>query len=185
MTHVREKLTLRPRRRHGLITGKLKLSRMVLDFRDVGIDRDSPASCDPALADLNPPISIPVLDLGCNRVSVPCQSFGNPGVDPSFRLEDKAFLRCASYHRFKGSSGLHGNVGSRVKELLVAAVAQDEAILGIVEGKALVDALDRINQPLPGISDLAQVLLFDFDCRVSEDGESSRHLPNLIPSIPG
>ena len=126
-----------------------------------------------------------MLDLGCDRVPVPRHPLRDPGIDPPFGLLDEAELRRAPDHRLERRSRYHRNVGSRIKELLVAAVAQDEAIVGIIESKAFVDAFDRIDQPLPSVGDLTQVLLLDLDCCVSEDGESLRHLPDLVFPVCG
>jgi hypothetical protein len=77
-------------------------------------------------------------------------------------------------------AGLDVDVTAAIEQLLVAVVAQLQPILGIVEREALRNALDGVDQALPGVLDLAQALVLNLDCSVAKDGEGACHLGDLI-----
>ena len=64
-----------------------------LDLGNVRVDSDGPALGGPAFVDSNPAATGAALDMGLARVPAFCQSLGNPLVDPSFGVFDKALLR--------------------------------------------------------------------------------------------
>ena len=100
-----------------------------------------------------------------------------------FGFLNEAEFGCASDHGLEGCAGNHGSVRFRIEKVLIAAVAQDEAVIGIVKRKSLVDAFNGVDQTLPGIGDFAQVLFLDLDRRVAEHGECLRHLSDLVAAI--
>ena len=53
------------------------------------------------------------------------------------------------------AAGLDKCASGVAQEIPVAAVAEDKPVVGIVEGKAFRNTLDGINQPLPGLGNLA------------------------------
>ena len=79
-----------------------------------------------------------------------------------------------------GVPGGHVRPHAGIQEFAIAAVAEDEPVLGVVESKALGDALDRIDEPLARFGDLAQVLFLDLDRSVAEEPERLGHAADLV-----
>ena len=67
-----------------------------------------------------------------------------------------------------------------IEQLAVAAVAEDEPILAVVESESLGDALDGIDEPLARFGHLAQILFLDLDRGVPEEPERLGHAADFV-----
>ena len=81
------------------------------------------------------------------------------------------------FKREAWNNGLRIGGGS---DLPIAAVAQHELILGVIEGEAFGDALDGFDQALPRQGDFAKIVRLDLDRRVAEHHQRAGHLGDLV-----
>src|SRR4051812_19605030 len=104
---------------------------------------DGPAVSGPPLADLDP--AAVALDVQQRTGRVPVQ--GEPPLEPLARpprgVADEAALGGGAGDRGERGSR-HDHVGDARVELPVAVVAHDQPVLGVEQGEALGDALDRV-----------------------------------------
>ena len=81
-------------------------------------------------------------------IAVLQQTFGRPLLLASLCVRDQTALGGSSDDRLEWCAW-HDNVGyAGIHDFAVAAVAEYEPVLGVVEGKALGNAFDRIYEPL-------------------------------------
>jgi hypothetical protein len=99
------------------------------------------------------------------------------------RLVDQPPLDGAPEDRLERCARLDLDVDTGVEELPVAAIAELEPVVGVVEGEPFGDALDRVDQALARAVDLAQALVLDLDRGVAKNHERPRHLADLVAGI--
>ena len=111
-------------------------------------------------------------------------AFADPLLDPAVGVLDVAALGGASNDAFERHAGryVYGGV-NRIKERSILVVANDQAILAIVEREGLRDALNRDRQPLAAFANLPQVRSLDLDSRVPEDAERICHSADLVAVV--
>ena len=152
----------------------------LLQLRDVRIDGDRAAGADPPLAYHDPsPVASP-LHLRFARVAVPGQPLGDPFLDPPLGIPDVAALGGSANDVLECRAGRQFGLKTGVEQFAVAAVAEDEPVLRVVESESLGDALDGIDEPLTRFGNLAQVLFLDLDCGVPEQPERLGHAPDFV-----
>ena len=78
-------------------------------------------------------------------------------------------------------SARHYDIGyARIHDLAIAAVAEDEPIIGIIEREAFGNALDCVDEALARLRHVTQILLLDLKCGVAKQPECLRHSANLV-----
>jgi hypothetical protein len=135
----------RERLQRGGLAGEILFP--LLQLGDVGIDRDGAAVLRSSLAHHDPASVAAPLHLRLPRVAVPLEALRNPGFDPAFRILDLAALRRAPDDGLERRAGGEVHLAVRVEHFLVAGIADDEPVLGVVIGESLRDALDRLSEP--------------------------------------
>ena len=147
---------------------------------DVGIDRDCAAAGDPPLADHDPAPVAALLHVRFAGIAMLQQALGGPVLLASLGVGDQAALGRSSDDRLerRARNDDIGNAG--IHDFAVAAVAEDEPVLGVVEGEAFGDAFDRIDEPLARFGHLAQVLLLDLDRGVAEQPQRLGHAADFV-----
>ena len=158
----------------------LQLRLALLELGDVGVDRDRAAAGDLALGDQDPAAVGAMLQGRRAGIAMLRQALPNVPLGVVARLVDQPALDRAPEDRLERGPGLDLDVAAGIEQLPVARVAQLEPVLGIVEGEALGDALDGVDQALAGVLDLAQALVLDLDRGVAEHGQRPRHLGDLV-----
>ena len=149
-------------------------------FGDVGVDRDRAAAGDPPLADHDPAPVATLLHMRFAGIAMLQQAFGGPFLLAPLGIRDQAALGGSSDDRLERRAG-NDNIGDAgIHDFAVAAVAEDEPILGVVESKAFGDAFDRIHEALARFGHLAQVLLLDLDGGIAEEPQRLGHAADLV-----
>ncbi len=85
MAHGRQEFALGAARRLGLFLS-------LLEFGDVGVDRDSAAGFGLALADADPTAVLAQLEVWLVGVAVLCDALGNPFVDATLGIANQALF---------------------------------------------------------------------------------------------
>ena len=107
-----------------------------------------------------------------------------PSLNVRFRVVagfgDQPALDRSPDDRLERRARLELEVVAAVEQFRVAGVAQLEPVVGVVEGEALRDALDGVDQALAGLGDLPQIVLLDLDRGVAKHGEGLGHAGDLV-----
>ena len=110
----------------------------------------------------------------------------DPGLDASVDATDQAPLGGAPDDGLEGHAGHNHVAQARIQDLAIAAVAQDQPVLRtVIEREALRDALDRVGEPSPRLSDLPEIRRFGLPRRVAEHGQRLSHAPELVLALGG
>jgi hypothetical protein len=180
MAHAGEKPALRLGRSHGLISRDLELRLVLLVLADVGVDRHRAAAGDPPLIHLDPAVVAAMLDERYLGIAVSGEPRRNPFILVSQGILDQAALYRAAENGREWRARNDRVRDSRVEDLPIATVAEDEPILCVIEREAFGNALDRVDQTLARLGDVAQALFLDFHSRVPKKPKSLRHAADLV-----
>ncbi len=107
----------------------------------------------------------------------------NPGPHDSLDVAtfaDESLAGRPANDLLERRTGLEAHILARVEERAVLGVAEHQAIVRVVEGEALGCALDRVDQSLPRLGHVAEILLLDLDRGVAEDRQCLGHAANLV-----
>src|SRR5262249_18871968 len=115
----------------GILLGGEDLGFGPLQLRDVGIDRDGAAILGLLLVDLDPATVAAPLDVRSAGMAMPCQPLGNPLLLAAPGFLDGSALSGRADDRFIGRAGA-GCRQTRIEQLAIGAVAEDQFVLGII-----------------------------------------------------
>jgi len=125
-----------------------QLGFVLFQFGDVCVGRNNAAVGGPAFADPDPTPVAALLHVGFAGGSVALEAFLQPGIAASFGILDKSAVAGGADNRLEARSGDH-DVRVRRKELPIAAIADDELVIGIVQRETLRDGFDCISEAGP------------------------------------
>ena len=87
------------------------------------------------------------------------ETLGHPVLDPAFCLLHQTALGGMADDGLERRARRHDIGYAGIEQVAIAAVAQHQPVVPVEQGEALGDALDRIDQPLPSLCDLARARL--------------------------
>src|SRR5262249_15697349 len=119
------------------------------------------------------------LDMGFGRIAMTLHARGEPGLGIVLAIFNLIPLQAGANDLLEGGSRNHFIVMPG-KKVLVARVADDELVFGIVERESLGDRLDRFGEAKPGFSDFLQVGFFHRDRSVAKYSQRLRHASDLV-----
>ena len=117
------------------------------------------------------------------RGAVAGKALRHPRLDPAPCLLDQAALGGAADDRLERRPRHHQVGHAGIEQIAIAAVAQHQPVVPVEQGEALGDALDRVDQTLPGLGNLAQTLVLDLDRGIAKHRERARHLGDFVLAV--
>ena len=129
----------------GGVYGLRHLGFGLFEHGDIGVHGDGADLLDLPLTDLQPATVVELLHVGAGRVAISRQALRDPCLDSPTRVSRPPALGHQTYHLLETHPD-QGVRGGDIGEVAVPAVAEDQAVVRIVEGEGLGDALDRFEQ---------------------------------------
>ena len=119
----------------------------LLEFGDVGIDRNGAAVLGAPLADHDPSAIVATLHLRLARVAMLAQPLRYPLFNAANRVRDVAPLGGVPDNALECLSRAQFDFHARVEQVTVARVADDQPILAIVADETFRDTFNRFGEP--------------------------------------